>query len=438
MELQKLINMRCRFQNIAIIFIVGLSFIVYSRLSAQNNSVIPCYTDQMRKMHGFIQPDHEPMNKTEFTIEDTDTYYIPIVFHIIYTTKGTGADQLTDADIQSQIKVLNEDYSKMPGTHGYNNYNFGADTKIRFYLATKDPYGNPTTGIERIQNTTDNISSADEMAIKNLSRWNQLYYFNVWIVSQIDGSNRIAGYSYLPQDVATATSAQDIDGTVINYLFVGKNTGLYNDARYQLARTLTHEAGHYFNLHHPWGDEDINVCGDDGVDDTPPCENIYFSNYPPPYYCDSPFQCGHYRLVEDYMDYSDDRCMDVFTKGQSKKMRAALRQYRPNLISCPNRERTGAPVGCGLTSVENTNTINIVPNPADAADINFKLFLDHEQSLDFYIYDQLGNLLQEQLGIRGAAGTFTMHLPGLRTGIYYGLVKGQTQVFRKRILIATH
>ena len=455
--------------------------VLHVDLSAQTDSVIPCITTKMSKLHGFNKPDPGIMQKNDFTVEDTELYYIPVVFHIIYSTKGNGPDTLTDSNIISQIEVLNEDFGKMPGTHGYNNYNFGGDTRIRFRLAQIDPYGNKTSGIDRKYHHTANISTSNEMDIKNVSRWDQRYYLNVWVVDKIDGGSSTTGYSYLAHDVSTKDSAQQIDGTVVNYRFIGRNAPYQNLVNYKLGRTLTHEVGHYCDLHHTWGDDDINVCGDDGVYDTPPCENAYFSQYSKG--CDSPYQCpdpkpgvsqyttntinhkidsfnilynlgkisqdylskqiynlesilNYARLVEDYMDYSDDRCMDVFTKGQAKKMRAALREYRPNLISCPNYLRTGIDSSCGpATKTFFTDDIEIIPNPTVSTNINFFLFLDFEQKLDFFLYDNLGRELYEQERVTASGGNYTMSVPGLRPGIYFAVIKGQSQSFRKKILI---
>ena len=416
-------------------FCIILAFLLCSHQGfSQSDSIIPCISTKMSRLHGFSGSGVIPMDKTDISVLDTEIYYIPVVFHIIYTAKNFGPDQLSDKDILSQIEVLNEDFGRQPGTNGYNTRSIGADTRIRFCLATKDPNGNPTTGIERIKTSNDNITSSTEMRIKNLSRWNQKYYLNIWVVDQIDGGDRTAGYSYLAHDVSNKDSAQEIDGTVVNYRFVGKNTGLQSSTMYQSGRTLTHELGHYCDMHHPWGDDDINACGDDGVYDTPPCDNVYFSKFANK--CDSPFQCGYFRLVEDYMDYSDDRCMNLYTIGQAKKMRGALRQFRPNLISCPNHSRTGCAPSCEPASLTyTTDDIEVFPNPTVSSDINFRLFLSFEQNLDFYIYDNLGQTIYQQTGVTGSGGDFRISLPGMQAGIYYALIKGKSQFFRKRIVI---
>ena len=462
------------------VFFILFFCLLFSDVSAQTDSVIPCITTKMSKLHGFNNPDPGIMQKNDFTVEDTEIYYIPVVFHIIFSDTGKGPDMVTDSNIISQIQVLNEDFGKMPGTHGYNTYVFGADTRIRFRLAQIDPYGNKTSGIERKHHNTANISESNEMDIKNVSRWDQRHYLNIWVVDEIDGDPNTAGYSYLAHDVSNKDSAQQIDGTVINYRFIGKNTKYQNLVNYKLGRTVTHEIGHYCDLLHTWGDE-VDVCGDDGVPDTPPCENAYYSQYSDG--CDSPYQCpdsrpdlskyttdlvngkidslnyrfksgkisqvlyandlynfevilNYARLVADYMDYSDDRCMNVFTKGQANRMRGALRQYRPNLISCPNYLRTGIESSCEPTSTTfAANDVEIIPNPTISTNINFFLYLDFEQKLDFFLYDNLGRELFEQERVTAGGGNYTMSVPGLKPGIYYAVIKGQTQSFRKKILI---
>jgi hypothetical protein len=419
------------FRLIVITVLLLLSFTSFSQV---NSNISPCATDQMRSLHGFSKIPLT-MDKADLDIEDTELYYIPVVFHVIYDNKASGPYLLSDAVIRSQIKVLNEDFGKEKNTHGFNNRAIGADTRIRFCMASLDPNGMPTSGIERIQSAYTHAKSEDEQNLKDLSRWDQRYYLNVWIVQEILDNNagRTAGYSYLAHDVSTKDNVNTLDGTVVNYAFVGLNNPFQSSPAYKLGRTLTHEIGHYCDMQHPWGDEDISVCGDDGVYDTPPCENAYYSKYIN--LCDSPFQCGFFRLVEDYMDYSDDRCMNIYTIGQAKKMRAALRKYRPNLISCPNRSRTACGTNCNNQKTYTTNDIELFPNPTSAGNINFSLFLDAEQQLDFYFYDNLGKLVGLRENINGAAGRVNLSMPGLRPGIYYIVVKGKSQLFHKQVMI---
>lgn len=262
---------------------------------------------------------------------------IPVVVHIMHApgeAVGT-ASNITDAQILSQIEVLNEDFRKLAGSRGFNTHPFGADTEINFCLAKRDPNGNPTSGINRIAYTNSanhNFSRDEEM--KALSIWPTNRYMNIWVVKNMSG---ILGYAYLAEDMATDPQRSSIDGVVIACQYfgsrdkqlAGQNFNLAST--YDLGRTTTHEVGHYLNLLHTWGDGDCTV--DDEVGDTPNCSGPYYG-------CDAtaPLQCGQSRMIQNYMDYSDDRCMSIYTIGQKSRMQTTMTIYpfRANLTNPAN------------------------------------------------------------------------------------------------------
>lgn len=268
-------------------------------------------------------------------LDENEYVVIPVVVHIIH---NNGEENIPDAAVHSQIEVLNEDFGRTG--NGENNSAVGADTRIRFCLATQDPQGNPTTGINRVRSTLTNLNTSSEMTTKNLSRWPANRYLNIWVVRSIDGSSNTQGYAYLAQDGA----GEDYDGVVIIYRYFGRNFS-FNHTLYNLGRTLTHEVGHYLNLPHTWGGDQSNRGGcndDDDIDDTPVCSARYFSGSQFPLFnCDKPEQCGNTRMIENYMDYSTDKCVNIYTKGQKAAMRNAILNYRPGMIMLSNTDRTG-------------------------------------------------------------------------------------------------
>ena len=257
------------------------------------------------------------------------TVYIPVVFHIVLTNP----DIITDAQVQAQIDVLNNDF-------GGNNSDsvilpaafkplFGK-SQIQFKMAKRTPDNEPSNGIVRTITTTPIYGTLDKsLKYSNLGgddSWDSNRYFNVWITNLAGGF--ILGYSTLPGSSPAAE-----EGVVIHY------TTLPADSltTYNRGRTLTHETGHFFYLYHIWGDE--NGCtGTDFVDDTP--NQGSFSGGCPggAIITDgcSPFSPGI--LYENYMDYTDDACMCLFTKGQDARMETALTTFHPGFLASNGAE----------------------------------------------------------------------------------------------------
>lgn len=306
---------------------------------------------------------------------------IPVVFHIMYSAADAQIGQqsnLSFAQIQSQLTVLNQDYSKMPGTKGFNNNPIGVDTRFRFVLATIDPFGNVTNGINRVVYAkSDNhvINSLDEIEMKRQTRWPTNKYLNIWVVKKIvtsDGRN-VLGYCNVPETL-TATQRDTLDGPVIGSRFVGSvdnkpaGESFYLDPTYRYGRTLTHELGHYFNLYHIWG-RTSGSCGDDDlVQDTPPCKDPY-------YVCTPIVQCsGQQRMIQNYLDYTPDDCMNIFTAGQLLRMNAAMGTFtnRRLLTADSNLLNTGviSQFPDSLFFTKNTDTV-IINQSQNVYDVTF-------------------------------------------------------------------
>ncbi len=244
--------------------------------------------------------------ETDDALRSVNTVYtIPVVVHVVYKTS---AQNISEAQIQSQIDVLNDDFRRL-NSDANNNWSQAADTQIEFCLATTDPNGNPTTGITRTS-TTKSSFNPDLDQMKKTSQggidpWNANEYLNIWVCNISDG---VLGYAQFPGgNLAT-------DGVVVGYQYFG--TIGTASAPFNLGRTGTHEVGHYLNLYHIWGD---GPCGqDDMVTDTPASDDANYG-------CSSNHSsCGSLDMVQNYMDYSDDACMNLFTTGQKNRMRSVL------------------------------------------------------------------------------------------------------------------
>ncbi|MFZ9942093.1 MAG: M43 family zinc metalloprotease [Bacteroidia bacterium] len=240
---------------------------------------------------------------------------IPIVVHLVYKT---AAQNISDAQIISQIDILNQDFNRQNPDTANTPVPFlpiAGVANVNFCLATVDPVGNPTTGIERRLTTVNSFNTNDAVksfASGGLDAWDPSQYFNVWVCNLGGG---LLGYGEFPTNQLSNTY-----GVVIGYNYFG-NIGNVS-APYNLGRTATHELGHCFNLFHIWGDDGTACTGSDQCADTP---NQAGENYTCPGFPSISCNNGpNGDMWMNYMDYSDDACMNMFTAGQVARMLAVL------------------------------------------------------------------------------------------------------------------
>jgi hypothetical protein len=253
-----------------------------------------------------------------------EDYFIPVVVHVVY---NTAAQNISMAQIQSQIDVLNEDYSRTNADASLTPSAFqsvAADSRIRFCLAQRDPSGLPTDGVTRTQ--TSAVTFPLGGAVKNeatggKSAWPADQYLNIWVCNLVEP---LIGFATLP---GSALPGQD--GVVITYKHFGRTGNV--EAPYNKGRTATHEIGHWLNLLHIWGDDETssdNCAGSDQVSDTPNQGGPYFG-------CPQGTQtsCGSTNMHMNYMDYTNDACMNIFTEGQKTRMRSTLQGFRSSILT---------------------------------------------------------------------------------------------------------
>ncbi|MBR9998579.1 MAG: zinc metalloprotease, partial [Cyclobacteriaceae bacterium] len=300
-------------------------------------------------------------------------YIIPVVVHVVYhEDSGIEVGNIPDEQILSQISVLNEDYRRNNPDTVNTPENFipvAADTRIEFRLAQRDPYGAPTTGIVRLEGPKSSWNAnsiADDQLLKSLSFWPPEDYMNIWVT---DLSGDFLGYAQYPQtDLPGSLPPYDreTDGVVIDYqVFGSKGMGSFPGLRvnFDQGRTTTHEVGHYLGLRHIWGDSD--VCGaTDYCEDTPDQETNYFS-------CTdvAGFSCGNQDMYQNYMDYTYDVCMNIFTFDQMERMRIVMENSprRASLLNSP-----------ALLPPDTVSNILIVREIIRPADISCEMMLDPE------------------------------------------------------------
>ena len=268
---------------------------------------------------------------------ERDVITIPIVFHVVYRTS---AENLSDTRLQEQLDVLNEDFRRL-NSDADGTWSQAADVEIEFCLASEDPNGNATSGITRTSTSVNGFGTND--AVKFASSggkdaWPAGDYLNFWVCN-IGGG--ILGYAQFPGGNPAT------DGVVNDYRYTGVNGA---SAPFNLGRTATHEVGHWLNLRHIWGDGNCNV--DDFVSDTPTSDAPNYGCTP------SHVSCNTTDMVQNYMDYSDDACMNLFTQGQKNRMLALFapggaKESLLNSNGCGNGNPPPPPPGC------NDNVVNV-------------------------------------------------------------------------------
>lgn len=344
---------------------------------------------------------------------------IPVVVHVVYKN---AAQNISMAQIQSQIDVLNEDYRGLNiATLSPDFDSLKADIEVEFCLATVDPSGNPTDGVTRTSSTggtffgyfspfNDDIKY-DSLNGKNA--WPTDKYLNLWVGEMFPG---LLGYAQFPGDPKI-----NADGVAITTTAFGTTGNV--DPISSGGRTATHEVGHWMGLYHIWGDED--TCdGSDTIPDTPNataasnqgCEitRNSCSNEDPFWGIHDPND-----MVQNYMDYSSDTCMALFTKGQKARMWSFLSTDSRRL----GLATSNGCAGLGLKD-ENLQHFSVYPNPSETS-FTVESFTDLEEITVFNAYGQ------EVLKIETAGFKTTVNVSELEKGIYFvKTIKSGSQAVR--------
>lgn len=264
--------------------------------------------------------EHATMARMTMTRARAGITIIPVVVHVVYKTT---AENISVAQIKSQIKAMNLDYrgnnpdkTKVPPVWA----GLVSDTRIQFALAKKTPSGQATTGITRKQTSRASFGTDDAVkssATGGTNPWPTKKYLNIWVCTLGGG---LLGYAQFPGGPAKT------DGVVILNTAFG-TTGTASRP-FNKGRTATHEVGHWLNLRHIWGDTE-DCSGSDLVPDTP---NAAGPNYGKPAF--PSITCGNGPngdMFMNYMDYVDDDAMFMFTTGQMARMQAALDRARSSI-----------------------------------------------------------------------------------------------------------
>ncbi|MEZ4910046.1 MAG: M43 family zinc metalloprotease [Saprospiraceae bacterium] len=314
---------------------------VLDRQIKENPALIDNMEEIERQVQEYIKHHHGDGERTIITI--------PTVFHVVYRTSS---ENISDAQIMSQLDVLNQDYSatntdisNVPSTFS----GLVANAEVQFCLATQDPNGAATTGITRKSTTKTSWGTNDSVKKSSqggVNPWDASNYLNIWVCN-IGGG--ILGYAQFPGGSAAT------DGVVLDYRYTG-TTGTAT-APFDKGRTATHEVGHWLNLRHIWGDA---TCGSDLVSDTPTHNTSNYGCPSHPHY--STCSGSPIEMTMNYMDYTDDACMYMLSLGQKTRLRAVLETggARASLQSSPGCSppsvgSCGTPSGLAASSVTSSS-----------------------------------------------------------------------------------
>ncbi|MCW3124895.1 MAG: hypothetical protein JWO03_553 [Bacteroidetes bacterium] len=280
---------------------------------------------------------------------------IPVVVHVVYTN---ATQNISDAQILSQIAVLNADYGATNADRSGTPSAFQpvlGNPGIQFCMAQRDPNGNATNGIVRTSTTVSSFTVTD--AVKHTSTggddaWASSSYLNLWVCNLGSG---LLGYSQFPGG-ASAT-----DGVVINYTAFGTSGTV--SAPYDKGRTATHEIGHWMNLYHIWGNDNGACTGTDYVDDTPNQAGENFGCPLFPHISCTNGSTGD--MFMNFMDYTDDPCMFMFSAGQATRIQSLFAPGGARASLTSSQGCVPPSSGTASCTTPATYTTGIVSSPTD-------------------------------------------------------------------------
>ena len=392
-----------------------ISFFIITCLIGNLHSQSKCGFSQVLQKQIISNPslkkNWEELEKkiASFPQEKTDSIYkIPVVFHVVYRTQ---AQNISNRQILSQLRILNEDYRRLNKDSSITPNGFPvADTQIEFCLAGKDTSGNDFSGVTRTYTSQINIGSKKIFQLQPV--WDNEKYLNIYICEIGDET---AGYAPLPGGLPSE------DAVVIDYTNFG-DVGFLS-SNYNKGRTTIHEVGHWLGLYHIWGISDSPSCfDDDQVNDTPNQGTVYQQ-------CQKTgFTCGSNDMTTNFMGYVYDHCMAAFTPGQAQRMRNMIRIARPNLLNAIPCSTD--PIQAEPDTISEINKLNIYPNPTiEEITISWK---GVDVSLfDYKLYSLDGKIIPFQMIVQN--GEIEINLSHLHQGMYLLQIQSESYNAVKKV-----
>lgn len=445
---------------------LSLSTLVFLSSMAQNstNSETPirkCGSPKVNATYeeafqNMLQKDEQFANGKKATV----VYNIPVIFHVLHSGVAVNANSattgrnLSQAQINSQLAILNADYRKL--NTDFSTYvtqsaftSVAADVEINFCAAKVSPTGTVLAepGIERISVSSKGWTALPysmsyiESTVKPGSSWDPTKYYNVWILEFGGADVGTLGYAQFPTipsgtspvtDMVGAGGAANTDGVVIDYHYIGNTGTALASAPYNKGRTLTHETGHWLGLWHIWGDDGSACTGTDYVTDTP---NAGSENYTCPttnasVKTDACSASSPGVMYQNYMDYSDDKCMVMFTAGQKARMQAVM-------ANCLRRKTLTTSTVCSTTGLDESNsdiTFDVFPNPSKG-EFFVNVDLLNQQDYTITVINTLGQTVKEIKQVQSNGGSVKFDLSDKAEGVYFVTLKSKTVSKTKRIIL---
>ena len=408
--------------NLKRVLVVIIGIICHFGTSAQKSQDAWCGTTELDKINKSRDPNYEIFRNAQdravlngsYDLKTGGLIQIPVVVHVIYRLD---AQNISDEQIQSQIDALNKDYRA-------NNWDtmlvpsvckhLIADCEIEFVLANRDINGKIHSGITRTQTSVVDICKLGGDVYYNSIKgghdiWDRNSYLNFW-VCELEGS--LYGFSTLPG------AAKESDGIVIDW----ESFGTIGTAKYpsDKGRTCTHEVGHWLNLKHIFG---TTVCGDDMVPDTPLQEK---ENYGCPSFPKISSMCGNGPdgdMFMNYMDYTQDKCMYMFTKGQKTRMLSTLLGARASLASSKGYNGVNSVVRPSFSIGPNPANLALIVNSDQAEEINtIRLFSISGQE----VYSSAGRIPKD---------SHSIDLRDVDNGIYILGISTPSGTYSEKIIV---
>jgi hypothetical protein len=453
------------------ITLLSFIYLVLSQLSfAQQEDYVRCETHELDSILQKNNPKRQSRDDFERWLalksselssqrtSNTEEYIIPVVVHIFHKGEALGQGyNISNAQIQSQILVLNEDFNRRNADTVKTPSIFQpvvSKLPIRFVLATYDPQGNELEekGVVRKKSEKENyttLTAANELVKPNI--WNPEKYLNIFVADlKSSTGNILLGFAYYPEasglqgiedDPIVGSddiSRSDVDGVVINAKYFGSNfTSFGNNfdvkAPFQAGRTTTHEVGHWLGLRHPWAD-DFSCSTDDFCDDTP-AVSTHHDKYGAKETCKfpGPNQCYPFvpndlaDMFQNYMDYTADTCMNIFTKCQVSRMKVVLE-------NSPRRKELTKNADLVLSDIEEENQqVQIFPNPFGDK-INISITNSYIGKIHITILNTIGQIVWENSNISDGQTKLEVDLSSMSSGIYFIQIENNQGRTIKKVL----
>lgn len=405
--------------------LLGICILITSLAAAQRECVSSQYTDQqkaidpslaikMNEVENFIRNQNFAARTTGG--EGSFIIKIPVVVHVLY---NKDYQNISDEQIKSQIDALNRDFARKNSDTTTTPERFkslAAHTPVQFELATADPKGRATNGIVRKKTNVKYFGMDDKIKLSSQGgddAWDSRSYLNLWV----GDLSTTLGYSSVPG------SSAEKDGIVINYTAFGM---INISGPYNLGRTVVHEVGHWLGLKHIWGDR---YCGDDLVEDTPKQGNFTSG-------CPTAFRtsCSNGNLGDmymNYMDYTNDACMNLFTKGQSQRMLSLFIEGGPRYSITLSKGLSQPWAAEAPVEAPANTSFKFYPNPTHA-----EMVLNFEYNADWIgktiSIVTINGIVVSRIQI--SSKTQKINLSQLKAGMYFIQAENGDQKIREKFI----